>query len=38
MVWAYVGSNDIHFNNKIKRNQILAMKLEEEHNELVVEL
>jgi hypothetical protein len=37
MVWAYAGSNVIHFNNKIKRNQILAMKLEE-HNELIIEL
>lgn len=38
MVWAYASFNDIHFNNKIKRNQILAIKLEEEHNELIVKL
>ncbi len=38
MVWAYASSNDIHFINKIKNNQILVMKLEEEHNELATEL
>jgi hypothetical protein len=38
MVWAYASSNDIHFINKIKNNQILVIKLEEEHNELAAKL
>jgi hypothetical protein len=38
VAWAYASSNDIHFINKIKNKQILAMKLEEKHNELAPKL
>jgi len=37
LVWAYASFDDIHFNNKIEGNQVLAMKLEEEHNELATD-
>jgi hypothetical protein len=37
LVWAYASSNDICFNNKIKSNKLLAIKLEENCNEMVAE-
>jgi len=29
--WAYVGFNEINFNNKIEDNRMLAIEIEEEH-------
>jgi hypothetical protein len=38
LVWAYAGCDNICFNNKIKNNKLLAIKVEEEHRMTLIKI